>query len=262
MALSDLRRHTAAALARQRLVGPVFPRVRCESAPHALENCHSFSISSLIFFNERSISFFSVSLFRLDGKAASIPRVVNVIRRLAALSDERGFAEKWNAPVGQTEAKKAEVKAKAESDLEQTRAKGSNKFSKDGPVSPRGGPSGDAPGAPSAVSAAAKEKDNEKLVAKLQADAKTDPDQNGPIHLAVKHKVLLPMLDTLNPSKEELNKGNKHKQTPLHVACQNADLESVEVLVKAGAAVNVSDDQDKTPLHYAAESVRPLLFSI
>jgi ankyrin repeat protein len=188
--------------------------------------------------------------------------VVNVIRRLSALADERGFAEKWNDSVGHeavattaaatSASNKAEAKAKAESDLEQTRAKAAGKFSKDGAVSPRGAPSTNENSAPKEDST----KSQEKLVAKLQVDAKNDADQNSAIHLAIKNRVLLPMLDATNPTKEELNKTNKNKQTPLHIACQQADFDAVEVLVKAGASVNLADDQDKTPLHYAAEVVR------
>lgn len=192
-----------------------------------------------------------------------IPRVVNVLRRLCTLAEERGFTEKWdpNAKVDAPakllsveESKKAEEKAKAESDLEATRAKASAKFKKADSDSPA--PTTESKKSGSSEKSADASKNQEKLIVELQKTAKTDAEENSPIHLAVKSKVLLPMLDALNPSKAELDKPNKHKQTALHIACQNGDYDAVEVLVKAGCSVNVSDDQDKTPLHYAVESVR------
>jgi ankyrin repeat protein len=47
---------------------------------------------------------------------------------------------------------------------------------------------------------------------------------------------------------------NCEGQTPLHLACHIADIDTVRILLSAGAAVDALDKEDSTPLFYASRS--------
>ena len=51
---------------------------------------------------------------------------------------------------------------------------------------------------------------------------------------------------------EDVEAGKKYVDTPLHLAAIHGDVETVKVLLEAGADVNAADKIGMTPLHYAA----------
>jgi hypothetical protein len=160
----------------------------------------------------------------LDGK--NVGTAVTLIKRLALQAIERGLDVKWRE--GNSGAKDNSTA----SELDAIRAR--NKFKpKDAttePESPR------------------------SIIPRLEAEAAKDPQKNSVLHLAIKEHCVI---DVLSDPKyiDNLEKVNAKKQTPLHLAAQAGDFDAVQALLIAGSSINVTDDEGKTPLHYATESV-------
>jgi Ankyrin repeats (3 copies) len=53
------------------------------------------------------------------------------------------------------------------------------------------------------------------------------------------------------------NACNIHGESIVHTACRLSDIQTLDVLIKAGCDVQVSDDNGRTPLHDACSSVEP-----
>lgn len=51
--------------------------------------------------------------------------------------------------------------------------------------------------------------------------------------------------------KHDINIADRHGKTALHRAAQDKNLESLKLLVQAGANVNIADRYGSTALHYA-----------
>jgi ankyrin repeat protein len=95
--------------------------------------------------------------------------------------------------------------------------------------------------------------DMEAIVArKLDADAKSEGGETG-LHLATfaGHIDTITLLLEAGASPHETDNNGR---TPLHLAAADGQEEAVIILLKKGADPNVADDGDYTPLHFAAES--------
>ncbi|CAG9560922.1 unnamed protein product [Danaus chrysippus] len=64
----------------------------------------------------------------------------------------------------------------------------------------------------------------------------------------------------LDDTEHDMNQGDDHGFSPLHWACKEGHLKIVEMLIKRGARINVTNMGDDTPLHLsAAHGHRPIV---
>lgn len=64
----------------------------------------------------------------------------------------------------------------------------------------------------------------------------------------------------LDDTEHDMNQGDDHGFSPLHWACKEGHLKIVEMLIKRGARINVTNMGDDTPLHLsAAHGHRPVV---
>ncbi|KAL2674215.1 hypothetical protein Neosp_012665 [[Neocosmospora] mangrovei] len=83
------------------------------------------------------------------------------------------------------------------------------------------------------------------------------PDDVGfaPLHWAV-WKEDIAAFQTLITASANVNQQTSHKrETPLHFACVNHNVDMVRTLVDSGASISSVDSDKWTPLHYATESI-------
>ena len=92
-----------------------------------------------------------------------------------------------------------------------------------------------------------------------RCDAK-DSNQDTPLHFAAagkEPKILQELIKSFKSNNDyNIDIHNFYKRTPLHAACEKRKEQCVEVLLKAGAALNVQDCMGKTPLHFACEGLK------
>eukprot|EP00045_Choanoeca_perplexa_P014061 m.163484 g.163484 ORF g.163484 m.163484 type:complete len:82 (+) comp16551_c0_seq4:550-795(+) len=62
------------------------------------------------------------------------------------------------------------------------------------------------------------------------------------------------MATLLNHTQDHSPRVHDSKETPLHTAAAAGNLDAIDSLLKAGAAVNVRSELEDTPLHRAANS--------
>ncbi len=63
----------------------------------------------------------------------------------------------------------------------------------------------------------------------------------------------------LNDSRSDqlIHAGDRHNNTPLHVAAENGFLDIAVALLDNGGSVNDKNDEEETALHTAAKNGRP-----
>ena len=86
-----------------------------------------------------------------------------------------------------------------------------------------------------------------------------DSDQNTPLHFAAAGKypeILQELVESGVTDNYNIDVYNIQKRTPLHTACEKRRERCVEILLRAGADVNVQDSMGKTPLHFACEGLK------
>ena len=86
---------------------------------------------------------------------------------------------------------------------------------------------------------------------------KKDKNDQTIIHLAAQNnqdEVITAILDLESTPKDFMvNENDQLDNTPLHLACSAGHLESVKVLIQAGAESDNKNEDEKTPFHMAAE---------
>ena len=87
-----------------------------------------------------------------------------------------------------------------------------------------------------------------------------DSDQNTPLHFAAagqSPKILQELVESCKSNDDyNIDVHNIQKRTPLHTACEKRKERCVEILLEAGAVLNVQDSMGKTPLHFACEGLK------
>ena len=90
-------------------------------------------------------------------------------------------------------------------------------------------------------------------------DAKTS-NMDTPLHVAASkryYEMLQELVNTVISSQQcSIDVRNNYKHTPLHLACEKRSKSCVDILLKAGAGVNLQDCFGRTPLHIAATGDR------
>ena len=96
----------------------------------------------------------------------------------------------------------------------------------------------------------------EKLKESLGSSAPVDiVDRSGltPLHYAAKNNCIW-YVELLLHFKADPNRQNSLMQTPLHLACNNAELDVIQMLLKAGASVKLTDQEGNLPLHKVVQN--------
>ncbi|CAE6911559.1 Kidins220 [Symbiodinium natans] len=86
-----------------------------------------------------------------------------------------------------------------------------------------------------------------KLLCKAGADPELGPDDNAPLHLAVREGCLR-VVDYLLVKRCDVNQPDSYGVTPLQVAAEEGHEELLASLCEAGADMEATDDENVTPL--------------
>lgn len=90
---------------------------------------------------------------------------------------------------------------------------------------------------------------------------KTDPiDKSGksPLHIAIE-KNETDTVKKLLAAKVDRNIQDNNGKSPLHIAIEKNDTYTIDLLLEAGVNVNLQDNDGNTPLHYAAKRLSPMM---
>jgi len=88
---------------------------------------------------------------------------------------------------------------------------------------------------------------------------KTSKDERTPLHLALLARPIDNVRKTISeilkdPTKKlNVNQTDGDKKTPVHYAANLGDVDTLHMLLNAGANINAQDKEGKTPLHYAMQ---------
>ena len=93
--------------------------------------------------------------------------------------------------------------------------------------------------------------DLQRLVTEQVSTIRTLQNENTPFLLKAAKKGYLRKIKHALDNYADIEATNKDGYTPLQMACLNSNIAVVKLLLKRGANINVNDDEEKTPLHYA-----------
>ena len=99
----------------------------------------------------------------------------------------------------------------------------------------------------------------EYLISKGANIETKDDDGTSLIHFASMGGILSVVQNLIEKLTVDINIKDNYEKTPLHYACENGHLQNVEYLYSKGADMEANDYDGRTPLHYACQGHLPIV---